>query len=140
MGRSPCWSHGRTKQPHGEQGAPEQVTPQHHTLLLLLLLQPQGDTSSPGESQEGDSRQAGAFTKPFLRYQSSSRDPGMLLQGLHVLLQGGTRLLLPLFQNSGLAERGLAVRSPSLPCLPFHNDPKACIPHTSQQLAQFVTI
>lgn len=22
MGRGPCWSHGRTKQPHSEQGAP----------------------------------------------------------------------------------------------------------------------
>lgn len=124
--------------PQGARGSRHRSP--HSTTPFLLLLQPR-ETFHPLGKPGGRLKVCRNLHKAIPEVpeqQQGSRDA--VRSVCSTCCSKVKLLLLPLVQNSGLAERGLAVSSPSLPCLSFHNDPKACIPHTSQQLAQFITM
>lgn len=120
------------------------LPPVHNTLPPLRAKENHSIPLGKLEGKTQDMREPSQ--KPFPRYQSSQHEiqagcEASLHRPLYALLHGGAWLHTSTFaEPRSCRERGLAVRSPTLPCLPFRSDPKTCIPHINQQLAQFVTI
>lgn len=130
-----------SKGPAPNTGYPKAHLPQAHNTLPLLP-EGRGTAPSPRESQTPDTQEPSQ--KPFPRYQHEiqadcEERPGWPpLPASYTAPRWNAAVCCCFCQ--GLADRGLAICSPTLPPWSFQNGPQTCIPYISQQLAQFITI